>query len=311
MTAGTSPVVDRGRAWVVLGLMAIVWGVHWTILKFALGEVPPFTYAALRIVVGGVAIAAGLAAAGRLHRPARADLPIVLTYGLVGIAATVAFANLGLARITAGHASILAYTLPLWVVPIMAIVRRTLPTPPEWAGLLLGMVGLALLLQPGEIDWGATGAIVGAIFLLLNAVSGAVAMVHVRLHRWTGAPVEVQPWQFLVALVPLVLLAVPEASTPIDWSPSLLLAVLYSGLLATAFGYWAQQTAVRSLGPMATGVGSLSVPVIGVTVGAIVLGERVTPTEVLGLVITMAGVLVVLFGSRAAGRVRARRSPAP
>jgi drug/metabolite transporter (DMT)-like permease len=108
--------------------------------------------------------------------------------------------------------------------------------------------------------------------------------------------------------VPLVLLAVPEASTPIDWSPTLLLAVLYSGLLATAFGYWAQQTAVRSLGPMATGVGSLSVPVIGVTVGAIVLGERVTPTEVLGLVVTMAGVVVVLFGSRAAGRVRARRS---
>lgn len=311
MTAASSPVVDRGRAWIILGLMAIVWGVHWTILKVALGEVPPFTYAVLRVAVGGVAIAAGLAAVGRLHRPARADLPIVLTYGLIGIAATVAFANLGLARITAGHASILAYTLPLWVVPIMAVVRRTLPTPSEWVGLLLGMIGLALLLQPGEIDWGATGAIVGAIFLLLNAISGAIAMVHVRLHRWTGAPVEVQPWQFLVALVPLALLAVPEASTPIEWSPALLLAVLYSGLLATAFGYWAQQTAVRSLGPMATGVGSLSVPVIGVTVGAIVLGERVTPTEVLGLVVTMAGVVVVLLGSRAVGRVRARRSPAP
>lgn len=290
--------------------MAIVWGVHWTILKFALGEVPPFTYAVLRVAVGGIAIAAGLAAAGRLHRPARADLPIVLTYGLIGIAATVAFANLGLARITAGHASILAYTLPLWVVPIMAVVRRTLPTGPEWAGLALGMLGLALLLQPGEIDWGATGAIIGAIFLLLNAVSGAVGMVHVRLHRWTGAPVEVQPWQFLAALIPLGLLAVPEASTPITWSPELLLAVLYSGLLATAFGYWAQQTAVRSLGPMATGVGSLSVPVIGVTVGAIVLGERVTPTEVLGLVVTMAGVVVVLLGSRAP-RIRLRpRRPA-
>lgn len=309
MTAG-SPVVDRNRAWIVLGLMALIWGVHWTILKFALGEVPPFTYAVLRVAVGGVAIAAGLAATGRLHRPARADLPIVLTYGLIGIAATVAFANLGLARITAGHASIIAYTLPLWVVPIMAVVRRTLPTPSEWAGLLLGMLGLALLLQPGEIDWGATGAIIGAIFLLLNAISGAVAMVHVRLHRWTGSPVEVQPWQFLVAIVPLALFAVPEASTPIEWSPTLLLAVLYSGLLATAFGYWAQQTAVRSLGPMATGVGSLSVPVIGVTVGAIVLGERVTPTEVLGLVITMAGVVVVLLGSRAAGRVRARRASA-
>lgn len=294
----------------MLGLMAIVWGVHWTILKFALGEVPPFTYAVLRVAVGGIAIAAGLAAAGRLHRPARADLPIVLSYGLIGIAATVAFANLGLARITAGHASILAYTLPLWVVPIMAIVRRTLPTAPEWAGLALGMVGLALLLQPGEIDWGATGAIIGAIFLLLNAVSGAVGMVHVRLHRWTGAPVEVQPWQFLAASIPLALLAVPEASTPITWSPELLLAVLYSGLLATAFGYWAQQTAVRSLGPMATGVGSLSVPVIGVTVGAIVLGERVTPTEVLGLVVTMAGVVVVLLGSRAS-RIRLRpRRPA-
>ena len=106
------------------------------------------------------------------------------------------------------------------------------------------------------------------------------------------------------AIIPLAVLAVPEASTPITWSPMLLLAVLYSGILATAFGYWAQQSAVRSLGPMATGVGSLAVPVIGVTVGAIVLGERVTPGEVLGLVVTLAGVGVVLLGSRGASAAR-------
>lgn len=288
-----------------MALLALVWGVHWSILKVAMGDVPPFTYAVLRVVVGGLVLAGWLLASGRLHRPARGDASIVVSYGIVGIAATVALANLGLVRITAGHASILAYTLPLWVVPIMALVRRSLPSRSEWLGLALGMTGLVLLLQPGEIDWSASGTLVGAACLLLGAVSGAVAMVHVRLHRWIGTPLELLPWQFLVALLPLVVLALPEVRD-IAWEPVLLAAVLYSGVIATAFGYFAQQTAVRTLGPLQTGVGSLSVPVVGVAAGAILLGEAVTPAEVAGLAVTMAGVAVVALGSRP---VRAARRP--
>jgi drug/metabolite transporter (DMT)-like permease len=278
----------------LLGALAVVWGTHWTVVRVGLEDVPPFSYAALRVVLAGVVMIVLLGARRRLRPPARGDLPIVVSYGLIGIAATVALMNLGLAVIPAGRASILAYTLPLWVVPIMAVVRRSRPTGPEWLGLALGMAGLVLLLEPGTIDWAAPGALLGAGFLLLNAVAGAVALVHVRLHRWRGTPLDVLPWQLLVALIPLAALALAE-SGGITWSTAAVLALLYSGPLATAFAYWAHQSVSRAIGPLAAGVGSLAVPVIGITVGAIVLHEPVGPAELAGLLVTGAGVAVVLL----------------
>ena len=57
----------------------------------------------------------------------------------------------------AGRSSILTYTLPLWVVPIMAWVTASLPTRRELAGLALGLGGLVLLLNPLAMDWSSTG----------------------------------------------------------------------------------------------------------------------------------------------------------
>lgn len=305
MTVTATPHVDaaaaararRQRAWLLLGLLALVWGSHWTVVKIGLEDIPPFSYGVLRVVLGAATMAGLLGMRHQLRPPARADLPIVLSYGLMGIAATIALMNAGLGAIGAGRASILAYTLPLWVVPIMAVVRRSRPTRAEWLGLGLGMAGLALLMEPSTIDWAAPGALVGACLLLMDAFAGALAGVHVRLHRWSGTLLEAQPWQLLVALVPLSLLAIAEGGR-IDWGPRAILVLLYSGPLATAFGYWASQSVTRTLGPLAAGVGLLSVPVVGITVGAIVLHEPVGPAELAGLLVTGTGVAVVLLRPR-------------
>lgn len=271
-----------------------MWGAHWSVLKVALQDIPPLPYAALRVLLGGITIAVLVSARGRLRPPARADWTIVVSYGILGIAATIALMNIGLEHLPAGRASILAYTLPLWVVPIMAFVRRSLPSRAELAGLALGMAGLLLVLQPGGIDWGASGAAFGALLLLTNAVCGAIALIHTRLHTWSGTPLDVQPWQLLVALVPLGALAIASGST-IHVTPRAILALLYSGVLATAFGYWASQSVARALGPLVTGIGSLSVPVVGIAVGAVVLGEVVSPVELIGMGITGLGVAVVVW----------------
>jgi drug/metabolite transporter (DMT)-like permease len=49
--------------------------------------------------------------------PARADLPVVLSIGLVQVAAVMALVQLGLADVPAGRSAILCYTRPVWVVP--------------------------------------------------------------------------------------------------------------------------------------------------------------------------------------------------
>jgi drug/metabolite transporter (DMT)-like permease len=254
-----------------------------------------------------VVLAALMAASGRLRRPPRADWPIIVSYGLLAVGLGIVMMNLALPFISAGRSSILAYTIPLWVVPVMALLARTLPTRQEAVGLVLGMLGLALLLNPAAIDWGAEGALLGSLLLVLGSMGAALALVHVRLHPWTSTPFDTQIWQLLVALVPiLVLMLLLERDTLGEsrWDLPTALAVLYSGPLATAFAFWASQMIVKELGPLTTGIGYLGAPAVGVVAGILVLGETVGLLDIAGIAITVAAIVVVLLARRPRGAGR-------
>ncbi len=301
-----------GRAWLLLAALVLVWGCHWTVAKIGLETIPPFTYAMLRLLVAMAVLAVLMQGAGRLSRPARQDVPIIVSYGLLAIAAGIAIMNLALPFVEAGRASILAYTLPLWVVPIVAVVSRTLPTRPEVTGLLLGLGGLVLLLNPAAIDWSSPQVLLGCGLLLVGAMAGAAALVHVRAHRWQGTPFDVQIWQLLVALLPMVVLAVAmerDEWATVDWDLGTLFVILYSGALATAFAFWASQSIVRAIGPTTTSIGYLAVPVAGIVTGILVLGEPVGLLDMLGLLVTSAGIVVVLRAARGAPAARTAAGP--
>jgi drug/metabolite transporter (DMT)-like permease len=297
------------RAWLLLVLLVVVWGSHWVVVKVGLETIGPFTYGVLRLMGGIVALAVLMGASGRLRRPARADLPIIVSYGLLAVTLGIAMMNLALPYIPAGRSSILAYTIPLWVVPVMAVLARTLPTRAEAVGLVLGLAGLVLLLNPAAIDWSSQEALIGSLLLIGGAVGAAFALVHVRTHTWQGTPFDAQIWQLLVAFVPMSLLALTLEGSElgsVSWDVPVALAVLYSGLLATAFAFWASQMIVKALGPLTTGIGYLGAPVAGVIAGMVVLGEALTPLDLAGIVVTGAGIVTVLLAQRhGPGTVRA------
>ena len=55
-----------------------------------------------------------------------------------------------------------------------------------------------VFLYPAAIDWGAEGALLGSLLLVVGAMGGATALVHVRMHPWKGTPFDTQIWQLLV-----------------------------------------------------------------------------------------------------------------
>ncbi len=289
------------RAWLLLLGLVLVWGVHWVVVKVGLQTIPPFTYGVLRLAGGMAVLAVLMAMTGRLHRPERSDMPIILSYGLLAVALGIAMMNLALPYIPAGRSSILAYTIPLWVVPVMLVAARVRPTRAELAGLALGLTGLVLLLNPAAIEWGSSGALLGSLMLVAAAFGAAVALVHVRTHPWKGTPFDTQIWQLLVALLPMLLLMLileRDELGSVQWDLPTALAVLYSGPLATAFAYWASQMIVRSLGPMTTGIGYLGTPAVGVIAGIIVLGETVSALDLVGMLVTGAAIVIVLVAQR-------------
>jgi drug/metabolite transporter (DMT)-like permease len=288
---GTPGVHSHTAALVLLVLLSLVWGVHWVVVKIGLDYMPPLTYAALRVVTGLATVVALLGVQGRLRLPPRPDLSIVASVGLVQVAGGILIMNLALQVVPAGRSSVLVYTMPLWVGVLLWIFFHVRPRRNDVIGLALGIAGLLLLLNPAVIDWSVPGELAGTLALLLNAVLWAAVTIHVRRHTWVSTPLDLQPWQLLVALVPLAVAALLlEPNAVVNWQPITVLVLLYSGPVATAFATWASQSITRSLGPQASATGFLAVPVVGLISGAIVLGEKLGPVDILGFATVLAGV---------------------
>lgn len=295
-TGGGNPpagVAAHGRpaALGLLVLLTLIWGFHWVVVKVGLDYLPPFTFAVLRVGLALVTFVALLGIQGRLRRPDRANAPIILSVGLGQIAVGVGLQVLALQVVDAGRSAVLLYTMPLWVAVLLAVAFGIRPRRNELVGLVLGIAGLAALLNPAVVDWSSNAELLGTLGLLLNAVVWAAVTIHVRRHRWTQSPLELQPWMLLVALLPLLLLALAfEPGRAIRWEPITVLVLLYSGPLATAFAFWASQAITRSLGAQVSATGFLATPVVGLVSGAIVLGESLGVVDLVGFALILAGI---------------------
>lgn len=295
----TPPGAPRGAV-PLLAAVVLVWGVNWPAMKLALLDVGPFTFAALRMAIGAACLFALAAARGRLRPPERADWPIVASVGLLQMGLYLLLVNLALAHVPAGRSAILAYTTPLWVVPGAALLLGERLTRARVAGLALGMAGVAAMLNPLALDWRDPDVRLGHGLLMLAALAWAAQIVQVKRHRWRGSPLDLAPWQFLVALALLAPLALAfEHGRPVAWGPRLLALAAFNGVVASAFCFWAAVTVNRALPAITTSIGMLGVPAVGVASSWALLGERPGAAELAGLALIGGGLLVLALAEGA------------
>ena len=289
--AGT---VGLHRAYLLLAAIIVLWGANWPVMKIGVTLITPFWFAFARILLGGLTFALLLAALGRLKLPPRHDLPIVLSLGLFQMAFFLILVTVAVQFVPAGRSALLAYTHPLWVAPGAVLLLGERLGPMKLAGLAIGLTGLIVLFNPAAFPWGDPRAVLGNGLLLLAAFLWAIAILHARRHRWIETPLTLAPWSMLAAAPPVLLLALLfETPADIRWSPGLAAVLLYNGPIATAFCYWASVTVMRALPALTTSIGFLGVPVMGVLLSMISLGERLSWSLGLGLIGILLGLALV------------------
>ena len=302
MTAAISrPTSPRAAAGLFV-LMVVLWGVNWPVMKVGLDYIPPFHFALLRMTLGAVTMFAVAALAGELRLPARQDWPIVLSVGLIQMGTFMVLGFLGLRFVGSGRAAILAYTTPLWVLPLSVWVLKERLSAGKIAGFVLGLAGVAVLFNPAGFDWGDRRVLLGNGLLLLGALLWALQIVHVRTHRWVGTPLSLLPWQQTVAVLALAPLAwLLEADATIRWTPESIAILAYNGPLTSGFCFWILLTVTRALPAVTTSIGSLATPLVGMLAGAWWLGEPLSATNTGGLAL-IGGAVAMLVLSEAWSR---------
>jgi drug/metabolite transporter (DMT)-like permease len=291
--------LSRPVIYALLALVVLILGFNWPVMATGVKSVAPIWMGALRIGTATVLMVAVAAGRGTLSPPPRSDLPIIVSMAVFRLAAVTLLVFTALELVPAGRSSVVVWTSSLWTVPIAAMFLGERMTLARWLGLSLGIAGVVALFEPWSFDWTDSSVAIGHALLILAAITNASTAVHIRAHRWTVAPLDSMPWQLMAATVILVTLGfVVEGPPVIDWTPQLVWIVLYQGLIATGIAFWVQIVILRNLSAVSTNLTLMAVPVVGVVSSAIILGEDVTTSLLLGLVLVILGVAVNLLSDR-------------
>ena len=278
-------VADRA----LLGLLILTWAISWPVIKVGVSTVPPIWYGCLRFTIAALCLFAFVSLRGTLAIPSRGDWPLIAISGSLQMAAFAALTGLALTVLPPGRASVLAYTTPLWVVPLAAWWLHERPTRSEMIGVGIGLPGVLAIATPSLSPDGREQILAYAM-LMGAAAAWAVSIVYVRSHQFVATALVLAPWQMLVAAALLLPAAmVFEGAAPaIEASGAASLS--YVGPIGTAFAYWAVVESGRRFRAGTISMALLATPTLGVLISALTLGERIGPSLVVGVLLIGAGI---------------------
>ncbi len=287
-TAWATP---RARGLLALAAAVVSWGIGWPVNRAILYHLPPLTAVAIRSGIATLALLAIAAGQRRLTVPSRNDLPVVLSISLLHMVGYAVLVSIGLLFVPVGRSVVLAYTTPLWVTPGAALFLGERLTGRRAVGVLLGLLGIAVMFNPLAFDWRNGTALLGNATLLVAALLWAASILHIRAHRWRAAPFDLIPWEMALATLVLGVLALAIDGWPrIEWTPNLVWLLLYSALPGSALAFWGAAVAAQNLPAVTTSLGLLAAPVIGIAASAAELGEAPTVSLILAVVLIIGGI---------------------
>jgi drug/metabolite transporter (DMT)-like permease len=269
--------------------LAAIWGASFLFMRIAAPALGPVLTAELRTLIAGVALAAYFAVTGydpEYRRWAR-------HYVIVGILSSAvpfllwAYAALSL---TAGLLSVLNATSPMWGAVCSAIILGERLNARRVTGLVIGVVGVALVTRPGASETFsaiAVGAAVVAAF--------CYGLIATYIKRWAsdvpsrGMAVgsQLAAGILLIPFIPLW----PPVGAP---TAGVVASILALGLVCSALAYLLYFRLIADLGATGALTVTYLIPVFGVLWGALFLGETLSVSMLAGAALVILGTVFVL-----------------
>jgi drug/metabolite transporter (DMT)-like permease len=273
----------------------LLWGGSSMATKLGTGSMDALTLAILRVVAAGPC-ALIVILFMRLRLPwYSGDRFYFALVAIVSMGAAPVIFTLGIQFTTAGHAVVASSSTSIFTGLIEAAVRREWPRFRWWIGIAVAFAG-ALILIAESLGLGSTGASwQGDLLVILAAFSGSIGFyLGSRLSLRHGAP-AITLWSVVVAsvlLLPVLFVASSFAElsqlTVLNWSVVLYLAAGAS-VIATMTWYYALSRG----GISRMAVWQFALPIVGIALAAIILGEPVTVPLVSSVAVILLGIALV------------------
>ncbi len=303
----------RVRDAIELGVLAALWGASFLFMRVAAPEFGPVALMALRVGIAALVLLPVLALRGGLSH-LRGRLWPVLVTGAINSALPFCLLAYATLSVTAGLASILNATSPLWGAVVAHLWLKDRLTRGRVLGLAIGFAGVAFL-SWGRASFKPGGAGLAVAAALAAALSYGVAASYAKRRLAGVDPLALAAGSQLGAA--LLLLAPAAALWPSRAIPSTAWgAALGLGVACTAVAYVLYFRLIAHVGPARAIAVTFLIPPFAMAWGALYLAEPVTPRMVVGALVVLAGTslatgLVKLPAPAPGGGLRRRMSPRP
>ena len=278
------------RAFVALFLLTLIWGYNWVVMKLAVQYASPFQFAALRTFLGAVMLFAVLFLS---KRPLKLqEFPTML---LLGILQTCGFTGLliwALVEGGAGKTAVLSYTMPFWVMLFAWPLLGEKVQGWQWLAVVFALFGIVLIFDPLHIK----GDAVSMLMALASGISWAIsAIVSKKLHKRRPDLdlLNITAWPTLLGSIPIIVVALILPASPIVWSNTFILTVIYSIFLSGSLAWVLWTYALQRLPAGVASMTSMLAPVIGVGSAWIQLGERPSHIELVGMFFIALALVII------------------
>jgi drug/metabolite transporter (DMT)-like permease len=277
----------------LLGALTLVWGTNWPLFKIALDELPVLTFRAIVLVTASVVLLAIMLARGERFAVPRGKWPALIAASAMNLFIWNIATSLAVLYIPSGHASVLAYTMPLWVALIGFAVFGQRLTGRLLAAILIGASAVVALMMPNFASY--AHAPTGLFWGLFAGFCWAVGTFIVKRTGWQGMGLSLTFWQVVITLPPILLGALVVDGLPTRWpSAQALIATIYTGAVPMALGTAAWFALVKLLPAQVAGLSAIAIPIVAIASGVLILHEPLSPLQALAIASTVLSLWLAL-----------------
>jgi drug/metabolite transporter (DMT)-like permease len=281
----------------LLAALTLVWGTNWPLFSIALRELPVATFRTGVLAIGILTLGLVMRLRGDSFAVPKSRWPHLIVASMMNLTIWNVATSLAVLHIPSGHASVLAYTMPLWVALLGFVVFRQPLTGRLLAAIAIGAAAVAALMIPNFRSY--TGAPLGLFWGLFAGLCWAIGTFVIKRTSWPGMGLSLTFWQIVLGLPPIALGMIvldgwPKAvpSTPV------LLATIYTGAIPMALGTAAWFALVKLLPTQVAALSTIAIPIVAVVSGVILLHEPLSLLQAAAIGSTVISLWLALVPRR-------------
>jgi drug/metabolite transporter (DMT)-like permease len=281
----------------LLAALTLVWGTNWPLFKIALDELPVLTFRSIVLVAASLVLTMILLMRGESFAVPKGKWPALIAASAMNIFVWNIATSLAVLYIPSGHASVLAYTMPLWVALIGFVAFGQRLTGRLLAAILIGAAAVVALMAPNFASYAK--APFGLFWGLFAGFCWAVGTFIVKRTSWPGMGLSLTFWQVMITLPPILLGALVIDGLPTHWpSAKALIATIYTGAIPMALGTASWFALVKLLPAQVAALSAIAIPIVAIVSGVLILDEPLSALQALAIASTVLSLWLALVPAR-------------